>query len=116
MDPEYQASCFSPKWFLEAKMVFDKFAVQQDIEFSIGDVVQLKGASKFIPYFHQNQMMINFIDKSNGLVECFWTEHTQPGKAVRRFVSFRFHASLLEAVQPKDVHTGAAVAASREST
>ena len=90
----------------------DKFSDQFEQTFQIGDVVQVKVATKSSHYFKRNQMVVNAIDE-NTWFECFWTETIQPNSS-QRFVSFKFHVSLLEAVAPSDVETGGLTLAASE--
>lgn len=92
----------------------DAFSEQFEPTFQIGDVVQVKVETKSSHYFKRNQMVVNAVDQ-NIWFDCFWTESTQaPPHSSPRFVSYRFHVSLLEAVAPKDIQTGKAATASRE--
>ncbi len=93
----------------------DQFSEQFEPKFQIGDLVQVvRVATHSRHYFKRNQMVVNAVDQ-NTWFECFWTESTQaPPHTSPRFVSFRFHVSLLEAVAPEDIKTGKASTASRE--
>lgn len=92
----------------------DIFGEEYEQKFKVGDVVQVAVETKSLTYFKRNQMVVNSVSE-HPLIECFWTESTQStSPSVPRFVSFKFHVSLLEAVAPEDIQTGKAATASRE--